>query len=874
MANEKQLTQADLNILEKHIDIAFARVGIDVEFTRHFLDRVNDERNRKQITLKELALLFKKELMKWGKPIAQLDPNSEAVMKDLETDINIPFVLKLDRNGDLDLVAKTVMRKKNFRTPDKEFPVESNDMKHSKFLESLIAMDDNEYLISESTIITLCKDVLNNNQESISKLLGLVTVLETEMSNPKTKALFESKNARIEKITGLLEFISAAAELISESIYTRENGYYDNAEEAVAAAKEYLTGRKDSLDSVAVMSNGEYYTNIDTRNANGIDSQKSRGFYVIAYVEKFGSKVRTIKSYNHLAEGKTKEDSTNLDINYIPQEDDCGCDDEMTVTTRMPKTGRQVNEDKDSMTTMMNAVKEKINAPVIKVGVSTLGGNERASGTIHLSLDEKEDWQNNIFQNSRYGIFMIWHDGKMELSSKSHELPVKFRKSKYKTADDIAAKINKWIDANSLSEGLKTGRQVKGSEARPTNSKDSGKGFNKHPYRGRLVASEFDENFVKNIKEELKTKLDLQKYQLKRMRAAVIAKMETIAKNDASFKTYPAHKTARIFKHAIGEAAFEIAKMFDLTPLGIKTGKDLEKYYWNEKNGSLAEFKIWTPDENDTLGIERIDMPQIKSKHMKTFVDEMADEGIGHHNMNIDPHDLKPSQKEFSKQGVEKSMGKMKQRGDDMKPLFISEDMYIVDGHHRWLAAVNAGKKTIPVVMIEAPFEVVHQKMMDFDHSHTKDVYTEGKITENPSKEEDVVVSKFAKMARNDDWSVYVSRMAHRSEKDYRLEFEKNDNEFDIIGKGDLWELYRSGPTLSGRGEEFTTLEDAFNAATNVSEDTTLMKGASKDARNRDIEQSDNEYSMQKMLKKEWKQRNPGKKWPGYHAAKAEKAKK
>lgn len=126
MANEqRELTKADLNILEKHIDAAFARVGIDVEFTHHFLDRVNDERNGKQITLKELAFLFKKELIKWGKPIAQLGPDSEAVMKDLESDINIPFALNLDRDGDLELVAKTVMRKKNFRTPDKEFPVES-----------------------------------------------------------------------------------------------------------------------------------------------------------------------------------------------------------------------------------------------------------------------------------------------------------------------------------------------------------------------------------------------------------------------------------------------------------------------------------------------------------------------------------------------------------------------------------------------------------------------------------------------------------------------------------------------------------------------------------------------------------------------------
>ena len=45
-----------------------------------------------------------------------MGPDSEAVMKDLESDINIPFVLKWDRdNQELDLVAKSIMRKKNFK---------------------------------------------------------------------------------------------------------------------------------------------------------------------------------------------------------------------------------------------------------------------------------------------------------------------------------------------------------------------------------------------------------------------------------------------------------------------------------------------------------------------------------------------------------------------------------------------------------------------------------------------------------------------------------------------------------------------------------------------------------------------------------------
>ena len=123
---DKQVTQADIDELEKFADKVFGKVGIDINFTRHFLDRVNDERNGKPITMSELTRLFKQEQKRWGKKIAQLGPDEEGVMKDLQTDINLPFALRWDsKNNELDLIAKTVMRKSNFRTPNPEFPVES-----------------------------------------------------------------------------------------------------------------------------------------------------------------------------------------------------------------------------------------------------------------------------------------------------------------------------------------------------------------------------------------------------------------------------------------------------------------------------------------------------------------------------------------------------------------------------------------------------------------------------------------------------------------------------------------------------------------------------------------------------------------------------
>jgi hypothetical protein len=117
--SEQQITKQDLDGVEKYADRLYKSVGIDVEFTRHFLDRVNDERNKKQITVAELIRMFKQSRKTHGKKIAQLGPDAEAVLNDMQTDVNMPFVLKWD-GKELDLIAKTVMRKKDFKTSDQK----------------------------------------------------------------------------------------------------------------------------------------------------------------------------------------------------------------------------------------------------------------------------------------------------------------------------------------------------------------------------------------------------------------------------------------------------------------------------------------------------------------------------------------------------------------------------------------------------------------------------------------------------------------------------------------------------------------------------------------------------------------------------------
>ncbi len=123
----EDLSQSDVDGIARFADKLYKKLGIDITFTKHFMDRVNDERNGKPISGAELVRLFKKEYERWGKDVAQMGPDMEGTFKDLTTDINLPFVLRWDRDEEeLDLVAKTVMRKKNFKTDNQEFPVDED----------------------------------------------------------------------------------------------------------------------------------------------------------------------------------------------------------------------------------------------------------------------------------------------------------------------------------------------------------------------------------------------------------------------------------------------------------------------------------------------------------------------------------------------------------------------------------------------------------------------------------------------------------------------------------------------------------------------------------------------------------------------------
>lgn len=113
-----EITASKMKDFEKFVDRMFEKFKIDFEFTKHFGERMNDERNSPKIKLKELADLIKKIYNKNGNPLKG-KAGAELVVKDLQSDLNMPIVVKYDeKNDEIDIVAKTIMRKKNFSTPN------------------------------------------------------------------------------------------------------------------------------------------------------------------------------------------------------------------------------------------------------------------------------------------------------------------------------------------------------------------------------------------------------------------------------------------------------------------------------------------------------------------------------------------------------------------------------------------------------------------------------------------------------------------------------------------------------------------------------------------------------------------------------------
>jgi hypothetical protein len=135
------MSKQQLDTVEKFADKELA--PDDVVFTKHFFDRVNDPRNGKEISDVELRGFFNR-LKKYKKKFVEfLTKYNQMVVTDKRTDINIPFVKQANK-----VIAKTVMRKQNFKSQTPVFAFENDS------IENLYNDIDEMFNSMESNVIT------------------------------------------------------------------------------------------------------------------------------------------------------------------------------------------------------------------------------------------------------------------------------------------------------------------------------------------------------------------------------------------------------------------------------------------------------------------------------------------------------------------------------------------------------------------------------------------------------------------------------------------------------------------------------------------------------------------------------------------------
>jgi SPP1 gp7 family putative phage head morphogenesis protein len=113
------------------------------------------------------------------------------------------------------------------------------------------------------------------------------------------------------------------------------------------------------------------------------------------------------------------------------------------------------------------------------------------------------------------------------------------------------------------------------------------------------------------------------------------------------------------------------------------------------------------PRSCGSLGIPRRDMPQIRGAARQEMARFLERRGIKHAEFAVSVHAVRPTQDSYSPAKVQEARPNMMARGIE-RPIIISADNQILDGHHQWMAALierPAGK--IRVLQFEAPILVL-----------------------------------------------------------------------------------------------------------------------------------------------------------------------
>lgn len=168
---------------------------------------------------------------------------------------------------------------------------------------------------------------------------------------------------------------------------------------------------------------------------------------------------------------------------------------------------------------------------------------------------------------------------------------------------------------------------------------------------------------------------------------------------------------ATVLKSYLDKNSFDMVRIWEDSNTNIKTLIKVASYYPGVKHeaflidgetgdvkkfyaSGLNESGVVIPHDG-SLGLSRSQLPQLGPK--EAFLKELDKLGIKHHPETINPRKLKASQGEFNKDIIQNIM---LNPGPRKSAIIVSKDGYVLDGHHRWIAAWNK-KEQMPCIRVD-----------------------------------------------------------------------------------------------------------------------------------------------------------------------------
>ena len=139
----------------------------------------------------------------------------------------------------------------------------------------------------------------------------------------------------------------------------------------------------------------------------------------------------------------------------------------------------------------------------------------------------------------------------------------------------------------------------------------------------------------------------------------------------------------------------------ELSRIGkVNLAQALKKYAPDQPRDAHGRFADGAVQAlfNDNLGISRANMPQVPGRFLPQFLDSLKARGINATREEVRPTSLKATQKDFDPADIKRAMSAPM----DIKarPLLVSQDNRVLDGHHRWAGMVLNNDPTAHILRL------------------------------------------------------------------------------------------------------------------------------------------------------------------------------